>query len=248
MKRDPLANERAAERKLSKKWQDAQNDLYLARGGDRWIELASQQQEARGFPQYGAIQIPAACTWLSQAFDNTGVYPAGNGTVPAPGSFVQRAGAVYAIPGTTPSTAGTGPPGSVWVQQPPALGGNAWQVNPNTRFSSYAQNFLTFQWPPNYTEQVDCAWWPPDSQVISTTATDYYIPAPGRMLLYGTFATNFPLVQVNIAGSWTTVFTTIAATCQWLELDGLTWRIQNPATSTRQTYTLLRVKQAMDYP
>lgn len=248
MKRDPLENERRAERQLSKRWQDKQNDLYLARGGERWIQHASQQQEARGFPQYGAIQIPSTVTWLSQAFDNTATYAAGNGTVPLPASFVQMSGTVYAVPGTVASTPGTPPPGGVWVIQPPALGGNAWQVNPNTRFSSYAQNFLTFQWPPNYTEQIDCAWWPGDSQVIDTTPAHYYIPAPGRLLFVATFATNFPLVQVNIAGSWTTVFTTLAATCQWFEFDGLTWRVQNPGTSTRQTYTMYRVKQSMDYP
>jgi hypothetical protein len=248
MKQDPLRNERKAEKILSRKWQSQQNDLYLARGKERLAPFMQQQQEARGFPQYGAIQIPSSVTWLSAAYDNTATYPAGNGSIPVAGSFVQRAGVVYAIPGTVASTPGTGPSGSVWVVQPPALGGNAWQVNPNTRFSSYAQNFLTFQWPPNYTEQIDCAWWPGDTQIISTSATDYYLPAPGRLLFVAGFSTNFPLVQVNIAGSWTTVFTTTAATCQWFEFDGLTWRIQNPATSTRQTYTMYRVKQSMDYP
>jgi len=246
--KDPLENERRAERQLSRRWQQEQNDRYLARGGEKWAPFMQQQQAARGFPNYGAIQIPSTVTWLAQAFDNTATYPAGNGTLPVAGSFVQRAGSVYAIPGTVASTPGTGPTGGVWVQQPPALGGNNWQVNPNTRFSSFAQNFLSFQYPPNYTEQVDCAWWPGDLQVVSTTATDYYIPAPGRMLWVAAFATNFPLLQVNIAGSWTTVFTSTAATFQWIELDGLTWRIQNPATSTRQTYTLYRIKQAIDYP
>jgi hypothetical protein len=248
MNTDPLENERRAERQLSKRWQDQQNDLFLARGKEKWAPFRQQQQQSRGFAQYGATQIPATVTWLSAAFDNTATYAAGNGYIPLPGSFVQVAGSVYAIPGTVASTPGTAPPGGVWVVQPPAPGGNGWQVNPNTRFSSYAQNFLTFQWPPNYVDQPDAAWWPGDSQVIDTTPAHYYIPAPGRLLLVGTFATNFPLVQANIAGTWTTLFTTTAATCQWFEFDGLTWRIQNPATSTRQTYTMYRIKQSVDYP
>ena len=247
MKRDPLENERVAERMLSKRWQDKQNDLYLARQKEKWAPFTQQQQTARGFPQYGAIQIPSTVTWLSQAYDNTATYPAGNGTLPVAGSFVQLSGVVYAIPGTVASTPGTPPPGGVWVIQPPALGGNGWQVNPNTRFSSYAQNFLTFQWPPNYTEQIDCAWWPGDSQVCSTTAAQYYYPAPGRMLITSASATTFSTIQLNIATVWTTIYTFTASTCQWFEFDGLTWRVLNSGT-TRNTYTMYRVKQAMDYP
>jgi hypothetical protein len=240
MKKDPLWNERKAEQMLSKRWQDKQNDIYLARGREKFAPFMQQQQEARGFPQYGAIQIPATVTWLSQAYDNLATYPAGNGSIPVAGSFVQ-------IPGLSASTPGTPPPGGVWVIQPPALGGNGWQVNPNTRFSSWAQNFLTFQWPPNYVEQIDCAWWPGDSQVCSTTANQYYIPAPGRMLITSAASTTFSTIQVNIAGAWTTVFTFTPTTCQWMECDGMTWRVNNSGT-TRNTYTMYRIKQAMDYP
>jgi hypothetical protein len=243
MKRDPLENERKADRQLSKRWQDQQNDRYLTRG--RWRKLEQQQQNAFGFAQTGNIQIPASVTWLSQAFDNTATYPAGNGTLPVAGSFVQRQGVVYAIPGTVASTPGTGPPGSVWVIQAAPTGANQWQVNPNARQSTFSGNWMNFPMPPVYTEQVDSSYFPPDLQVVSTTAADYYYPAPGRMLMVGTFATNFPLVQVNIAGTPTTVFTTVAATCQWFEMDGLSWRVQNPATSTRQTYQMFRVRQSI---
>lgn len=242
--KDPLENERKAELYLSKRWQDKQNDLYLTRGRD-WHIFQEQQQETFGLANYaGNIQNPATVTWLSQAFDNTATYPAGNGTLPVAGSFVQRAGVVYAIPGTVASTPGTGPPGSVWVIQPQPTGGNAWQVNPNPRQSGFAGNWMNFPAPPVYTEQPDAAWYPGDAQVIDTTATDYYIPSPGRLIMVAAFGTNFPLVQMNIAGSWTTIFTTTATTCQWFEFDGLTWRVQNPATSTRQTYTMYRIRQA----
>jgi hypothetical protein len=245
MKPDPFENERKAERQLSRRWQDQQNDSYLTRGREPWKAFEQQQQQTFGFAQYGNVQIPAAATWLSQAYDNTATYPAGNGYIPVAGSFIQLNGVVYAIPGTVASTPGTPPPGGVFVIQPQAVGGNAWQVNPNPRFSAYAGPWLNFPVPPVYTEQPDSSYFPPDTQVISTTANAYYIPAPGRLLMVGTFATNFPLVQVNIAGAWTTVFTTVAATCQWFELDGLSWRITNPATSTRQTYTMYRVRQSI---
>jgi hypothetical protein len=160
------------------------------------------------------------------------------------GSFVQLNGVVYAIPGTVASTPGTPPPGGVWVIQAAPAGANGWQVNPNPRFSQFAGNWNNFPCPPAYTEQVDSAWYPPDLQVISTTAGAYYYPAPGRLLLTAAFATNFPLVQVNIAGTPTTIYTGTAATCQWFEFDGLSWRITNPATSTRQTYTMYRIRQA----
>lgn len=247
--KDPLKNERKAERMLSKRWQDRQNDRYLTRGREPWKQFIQQSQETFGLGNYaGNISNPAVVTWLSQAYDNTAVYPAGNGTLPVAGSFVQRAGVVYAIPGTVASTAGTGPPGGVWVIQPQASGGNAWQVNPNPRQTGYAGNWMNFPVPPVYTEYPDSSYAPGDLQVVSTTATDYYIPAPGRMLLVGTFATNFPLIQMNIAGSWTTIFTTVAATVQWFELDGVSWRVQNPATSTRQTYTMYRIRQSIQYP
>jgi hypothetical protein len=242
--KDPLENERKAERILSKRWQDRMNDRHLTKGREPWKGFTQQQQETFGFANYaGNIQNPATVTWLSQAYDNTATYPAGNGTTPVPGSFVQLNGVVYAIPGTVASTPGTPPPGGVWVIQPAPTGANTWQVNPNPRLSSFAGTTNNFPTPPVYTEQQDSAWYPGDAQVISTTASAYYIPAPGHALLAGTFATNFPLVQMNIAGSWTTIFTTIAATCQWLELDGLSWRITNPATSTRQTYTMYRLRQ-----
>jgi hypothetical protein len=245
MKKDPLENERKAERMLSKRWQDKQNDLFLTRRREPWRYFKQQQQETWGFGNYaGNIQNPVTVTWLSQAYDNTAVYPAGNGTVPVAGSFIQLGGVVYAIPGTVASTAGTPPPGGVWVVQAPPTGANTWQVNPNPRFSSFAGNWMNFPVPPVYTEQPDAAWYPGDLQVVSTTPAHYYIPAPGRLILAATFATNFPLVQMNIAGSWTTIFTTSAATCQWFEFDGLSWRIQNPATSTRQTYTMYRIRQS----
>jgi hypothetical protein len=207
---------------------------------------ADQQQHAFGFPFQGAgITIPAAVIWLSQAWDSSAVYPAGDGTYPVPGSFIQWRGAVYAIPGTVASTAGTPPTGGVWVIQPQAPGGNAWNVNPNPRLAKFSNPGGTFPAPPVFTDVVDSYWYPPDSQVISTNASDFYIPGPGRGYLVATFATNFPLLQANLAGTWTTVFTTIAATFQWIEIDGLTWRIQNPATSTRQTYIFYRVRQSV---
>lgn len=246
MNQDPFENERKAERYLSKRWQDQQNDLYLAGGREPWKTFKQQQQQTYGFANYAAnIQNPASVAWLSQAYDSSATYPAGNGTLPVAGSFVQRNGVVYAIPGTVASTPGTGPPGSVWVIQAAPTGANQWQVNPNPRQSGFAGNWNNFPTPALYTEQPDSSYYPGDAQVISTTANDYYIPAPGRLLLVGTFATNFPLVQMNIAGAWTTIFTTVAATCQWLELDGVSWRITNPATSTRQTYTLYRVRQSI---
>ena len=211
-----------------------------------WQRLAQQQQQMPfGFSSpSAATTIPATVTWLSPAWYNTATYPVGSGTTPVPGSFVQLSGVVYAIPGTVASTPGTPPPGGVWVIQPPPLGGNGWNVNPMPRLSTFAGPAGPFfPTPPVFTYVVDSYWYPGDLQVMSATAAQYYIPSPGRALVTSASATTFSTLQVNIAGTWTTVYTFTATTCQWFELDGMTWRVLNSGT-TRNTYTLYRIRQS----
>jgi hypothetical protein len=209
-----------------------------------FAQLKEQQQQAFGFASGGAgISIPAAVTWLSQAWDNTATYTGGGGVAPA-ASFVQLNGVVYAAPTTNPAGA---PPGSTWVIQAPAPGGNGWNVNPNPKFSStFSQPTSFFPAPPASTvDVVDAYWAPPDLQVLSTTASQRYIPAPGRGFLSSTIVTTASTLQANIAGSWTAVLSLPAGSyLQYLELDGMTWALLSGGT-TRNTYTIYRVRQSV---
>ena len=220
-------------------------DATMTRGRDKFVWqsfLQQQQMMAQGFANVGGgITIPAAQTWLSQAWDNSATYVAGVGGYPLPASFVQLSGVVYAIPGAVASTPGTPPPGGVWVIQPQAPGGNAWQVNPYARQSNWGNPTLDFPLPPVYADVVDSAWYAPDSQVNSATAAQYYIPAPGIGLLLCAQSTNPSSLQYNLAGSWTTAFTFTATTYLPVYLDGLTWRVLNAGT-TRNTYQVFRAR------
>jgi hypothetical protein len=218
-------------------------DAAMTRGRDQfvWRAFLEQQQEALGFANVGGgITIPSAVTWLSQAWDNTATYAAGTGGVPANSSFVQVNGSVYAAPNAAPAS-GTAPPGSTWVLQSPGPGMNAWQVNPNARQSIWANPTQDFPLPPVYTDVVDSAWYAPDQQVASTTLNQWYIPAPGIGFLLAAASTGFPILQYNLAGTWTTAFTFTATTYIPVFLDGLTWRVITAAASAvRQTYQIFR--------
>lgn len=265
-----LVSERDVERLMSRKYQtkmlNTESSRALLSQLDRGIErpvarkfknrydeqeffkrYADQQQQAFGFAFTGAgITVPAAVTWLSQSWDNLVAYTAGDGVFPVAASFVQYLGIVYAIPGTVASTAGTPPPGGVWVVQPQSPGGNAWNVNPNPRLTKFSNPGSTFPAPPVFTDVVDSYWYPPDSQVLSTTASNYYIMAPGRgQLVSGAVANPYSL-QVNLAGTWTTVFTASATllTFQWIEVDGLAWRFLGAGT-TRNLPIFYRVRQSV---
>jgi hypothetical protein len=220
--------------------------LTKGRGNAMWRSFDKQQQEALGFANVaGGITIPAAATWLSQSWDSSATYIAGNGTQALPLSFVQLSGVVYAIPGLVASTPGTPPPGGVWVIQPPGPGMNAWQVNPNAKMSVWANPTLGFPLPPTAAvDVVDSAWAIPDTQVQSTTAAQFYIPAPGIGFMIGTPATTFSSLQFNLAGTWTTAATFTAATYLPVFLDGLTWRILASGT-TRNTMTIYRSRQTI---
>lgn len=215
--------------------------LTKGRGDAMWRMFERQQQEAFGFANVGGgITIPATATWLSQAWDNTATYPAGVNGQAVPGSFVQLNGVVYAAPTTTPAGA---PPGSTWVIQPPGPGMNGWQVNPNSKLSVWANPTLDFPLPPAAAVDVaDSAWAIPDSQVVSTTAAQAYIPAPGMGFIIATMATTFPTLQYNLAGTWTTAYTFVASNYVPVFLDGLTWRILSSGT-TRNVYNIYRARQ-----
>lgn len=206
------------------------------------------QQQLTGFSFSGAaITIPAAVTWWSSAYNAATTYPAGVAGQPVYNSFIQYQGVVYAVPGATPSSAGTPPPGGVWVVQNPAPGGNAWNVNPTARlFSSWAQPTGFFpSWPPGTVDVVDAYWAPPDTQVLAAGASNYYIPAPGRGFL--STATAQGSLQYNLAGSWTTGITLAAGTFSWIEVDGLSWRLLSSAT-LNPGVTFLRTRQSVANP
>jgi len=224
-------------------------DKLLTKGRDQfiWRTLEMQQQEAFGFANVGGgITIPAAATWLSQAWDNLATYPAGSAGIPATGSFVQLNGVVYAIPGAVASTPGTPPPGGVWVVQNPGPGMNAWQVNPNARMSNFANPTMNFPLPPVATDVVDSAWAIPDSQATSTTNTQFYIPAPGiGFMITAAGAATPGSLQYNLAGVWTTAVTLAASVTNYTPvfLDGLTWRLL--AGTTRTPWVIFRSRQTI---
>lgn len=238
---------RAADRMTSAKHQAKMADKHLTRGRDKalWQSFEQQQQQMPfGFASTGAaISIPATVTWLSQSFDSSATYPAGVGGLPLPGSFVQLNGVVYAIPGLVASTPGTPPPGGVWVIQPPSPGGNGWNVNPQSRLSTWAQPTGFFPAPPTFTDVPDSYWYPGDSQVMATNANQRYYPAPGRGYLVSASATTFSTVQINIAGTPTTIYTFTGTTFTWMELDGMTISFLSSGT-TRNTVTMYRVRQS----
>ena len=209
--------------------------LTKGRGDAMWRSFEMQQQQSLGFANVGGgITIPAAATWLSQAFDNLATYPAGVGGVPVAGSFVQLNGVVYAIPGAVASTPGTPPPGGVWVVQNPGPGMNAWQVNPNARVSIWVNPTLDFPLPPVATDVADSAWQIPDSQPTSATNTQWYIPAPGIGFMITAAGLTPSSLQYNLAGTWTTAITLTASVTNYIPvmLDGLTWRLLAGAART----------------
>lgn len=212
-----------------------------------FVAMFSQQQQT-GFSFTGAATtIPAAVTWWSSAYNAATVYPAGVAGQPLYNSFIQYQGIVYAVPGATPSTAGTPPPGGVWVVQSPPAGANSWNVNPNTRqFSVWAQPTSFFPtWPPGTVDVVDAYWAPPESQVLAAGATNYYIPAPGRGFL--STATAQGTLQYNLAGTWTAGLALAATTFSWIEVDGLCWRLLSTAT-LNPGITFLRARQSVANP
>lgn len=238
---------RMADRMTSGRVQKKMADKHLVKGREKelWQSFERQQQQMPfGFSYVGGgISIPATVTWLSQAWDNTATYPAGVAGYPVAGSFIQLNSVVYAIPGAVASTPGTPPPGGVFVIQPPSPGGNGWNVNPQPRLSTFAQPTSFFPTPPIYTDVVDSYWYPGDLQVMSTTASQRYFPAPGRGYLVSASATTFSTVQINIAGTPTTIFTFTGTTFQWVELDGLTISFLSSGT-TRNTVTTYRIRQS----
>jgi hypothetical protein len=220
--------------------------LTRGRGDAMWQSFERQQQETLGFANVGGgITIPAAVTWLSQAFDNLATYPAGVGGVPVAGSFVQLNGVVYAIPGAVASTPGTPPPGGVWVIQAPGPGMNAWQVNPNARLSGFANPTLSFPQPPVFTDVADSAWAPPDAQPTGVTNTQWYIPAPGIGFMITTAGLTPASLQYNLAGTWTTAVALTASVINYIPvmLDGLTWRLI--AGSARTPNVIFRSRQTI---
>jgi hypothetical protein len=257
-------DERQVERLFSKAYQDKMWDRHgfelerfrlgnlpprerMASNPHIWRQFECQQQQT-GFSFSGAATtIPAAVIWWSSAYNAATVYPAGVGGQPLYNSFIQYQGSVYAIPGATPSTAGTPPPGGVWVLQNPAAGANAWNVNPNTRqFSVWAQPTSFFPtWPPGTVDVVDAYWSPPENQVLAAGATNYYIPAPGRGFL--STATAQGTLQYNLAGTWTAGLALAATTFNWIEVDGLCWRLLSTAT-LNPAVTFLRTRQSVANP
>src|SRR5271165_7067358 len=182
-----------------------------------------QQQEAFGFAFSGAgITIPTAVIWWTSSWAIATTYPAGDGTYALYNSYIQYQGSVYAITGTVASTPGTPPPGGVWVLVAPAVGGNAWNVNPAPRLSKYASPTSFFPQPAVFTDVVDAYWYVPETQSLAAVAANFYIPAPGRGVVQTAVAQG--VLQFNLAGSWTTVWTNTTTTFLWMEFDGLTAR------------------------
>ena len=184
--------------------------------------LERQQQEAFGFAfTGGGLSIPTAVIWWASSWAIATTYPAAVGGQALYNSYIQYQGTIYAIPGTTPSTPGTPPTGGVWV----ALTTTAplWVgANPNPRQSVWANPTTLFPQPAPYTDVVDSYWQVGEVQNLAAIAANFYIPAPGRGVVQTAVAHG--LLQFNIAGSWTTVWTNTATTFIWMEFDGLTAR------------------------
>ena len=202
--------------------------------------LVPQQQESIGFrfPGY-ATQTGAASIYWASSWNAATTYPAGNGKVALYNSYLQFQGVIYNVPGTVASTPGTPPPGGVWVVAQP----NAPQwigANPGFMQSVFATPTGDFPSPaPGTVKAVDSTWDIPETQVLSANATYYYYPAPG--VGYIVSSATFGQIQINIAGTFTSVFPLTAASWSWFAFDGISTRLLCGATLN--TVTLYRILQ-----
>jgi hypothetical protein len=204
----------------------------------RGLEL--QQQEAGFQFPGGGLTVPAACIYYASSWNIGTTYPAspnapaGGTGYPAVLSYIQYQGTIYAITGSTPSTPGTPPTGGVWVALTTAA--PLWTgANPSRKLSlQWASPAGTFPAPFGAAgvpavDVVDSYWDIPETQNLAAVAANFYIPAPGRGFVVT--ATAQGVLQLNIAGSWTTVFTNTALTFQYIEIDGLTARWLSTGTA-----------------
>lgn len=215
-----------------------------------WRPFPQQQQLMPWgfrFPGY-ATQTPAAVIWYATSWNSGTTYPAGNGKLPVYNSFVQYQGIIYAIPGTSASTAGTPPPGGVWVVQQPTA--PQWiGANPSQRQSG-AFSIVTGDFPqpaPGSVDQPDATWDFPDTQflAIGSTNNQYYYHAPGIGYLGPASTTAAATLQVNLAGTFTSVGPTLATSAVWLwyTTDGITCRWFSNNAAAVGTFTYYRVRQ-----
>jgi len=104
---------------------------------------------------------------------------------------------------------------------------------------AYSSNFQGFP-PATATPTPGCAFAIPDQQVIA--ASGLFTPASGRgLMVMGSVATTAPVVQYNLNGTWTTIFTgsTTLTTTVYLMCDGANVRMNNLG-SAAWTFTFYR--------
>jgi hypothetical protein len=112
--------------------------------------------------------------------------------------------------------------------------------NPQQSLFAYgAGSFYAFP-PATSVPTVGSAFMVPEVEILPTTVT--WIPAPGRgIMTLASGTTTAAVIQYNIAGTWTTVFTgTISATVSlYLMCDGTNVRVNN-LSATATTFTFYR--------
>ena len=195
--------------------------------------LERQQQEAGFQFPGGGLTVPAASIYYASSWNVSTTYPAspnapaGGTGYPAALSFIQYQGSIYAITGSTASTPGTPPTGGVWVAMTSVA--PLWTgANPSRKLSiQWGSPAGTFPAPfgalgVSVVDVADSYWDIPETQNLAALVANFYIPAPGRGFVVT--ATAQGVLQLNLAGTWTTVYTNTATTFQYIEIDGLTAR------------------------
>jgi hypothetical protein len=121
----------------------------------------------------------------------------------------------------------------------PIPAAQAWQATTNPLQSSYAGAFAGFPQPPTPANDTpDCIFDIPDQQTVANNTT--YAPAPGEGWIYCTTAG--VLFQVNINGTWTTIFTcTTTQTPIWFVSDFVNFRVNNTSGGSA-TVTMIRIR------
>jgi hypothetical protein len=120
----------------------------------------------------------------------------------------------------------------------PIPAAQAWAASNPTQ-SSFVGSFAGFNQPPTPANDTqDCTFDIPDAQTLANAAT--YVPPPGEGWVVCTTAS--VLIQLNINGTWTTIFTTTTtATPIWCVFDGANVRINNTSGGSA-TVTMYRLR------